>query len=564
MLHFPPESLITVLGVMYSHRKTSNGGDLYLTHHGMQNAPLLELENWYDPDWFAVHRERLAGTSAVFRVPTKPVCGESIDLVVKNCRVGEDVPGDTQTLLEFLHSEFNSPWEEFSLTTELREGKFGDSNVSIPTQDPLAIYVPSEPMQPWQSGRSLDRMKRIKARHPGVNIDILRQYKLVYGWIHGNDLVECLRLLEFSDKEIFQHCARFTARSIATLAMKGFAVADMKPSHIIIGETQVEALKAIHASGGDGIGYIEHLIHAVQYSVIDYELLIRTPEHDKKVYELRRQTYLNDQRDRFVASSLPSFLQATNTMGVPYVFGHCESTDGRLWVVGRNGELFDYFLPERWRCTHSWALSKNTDIFYTLTKDHVHLVWKISRVGETPLLNPHHPQAQAIASHGYNSPFEEFAIAHDLANKGVGTVYMRAIYRTGSDKIVLSSDRSRYLNHMELTSPDGTPILEDGYNYITLRGYFNGPDAWVAMNQNVLCRPMDLAKAVAIEYVPPSLAEDLMNNMLNKLHEAGYDGHFLSMDDFLLAVTPENSLLKTNDDHIDIRICNFELIRRLP
>jgi len=68
---------------------------------------------------------------------------------------------------------------------DLQEGKFGDPAISIRTQYPLAIYVPPKKKQPWQSGRSIDKVKRINARHPGIDIDILKQYKLVYGWIHG-------------------------------------------------------------------------------------------------------------------------------------------------------------------------------------------------------------------------------------------------------------------------------------------------------------------------------------------------------------------------------------------
>jgi len=51
------------------------------------------------------------------------VDGVALDLVVKNCRVGEDVPLDTHTLMQFMNTEFNSPWEEFSLTFEMREGR---------------------------------------------------------------------------------------------------------------------------------------------------------------------------------------------------------------------------------------------------------------------------------------------------------------------------------------------------------------------------------------------------------------------------------------------------------
>ena len=556
------ESIVTVLGIVYAHRSTPDGGELYLTPHGMKHAERLAVENWYDPQWFAKNSERLAGTSSVYRVPTKRVNGNSIELVVKNCRVGEDVPGDTQTLLEFLNAEFNSPWEEFSLTAELGEGKFGDSQILIQTQQPLAIYIPAATMQPWQSGRSRDRLMRVAARHPGIEIDVLRQYKLVYGWIPGKDLMECFELLALPRDVLINHAIRLTQKSIDTLAVKGCAVADMKPSHIIIGESDVQKLMHTLSLGGDGVRFLEQLVDAVQYSVIDYELLVRTPAHDDEVQGKRRQIYLDVQRDRFKSAPLPTYLNDAITMNVPYVFGHCESTDGRLWVVGRNGELFDYFLPERWRCTPSWMLSDTSDIFYTLTKDHIHLVWKISRVGDVPEPPTENPQAKDIITHGYNSPFEEFAIAHDLSSKGVGAVYVRAIYRTGSKKLLNAVDHSRYHSHAGLLSPDGTPILESDFNYITLRGYFNGPDDWVATHQGALCRPQNLADAVETEQITAATGDLFLDQMRNDIYNAGYDGVFLSMDDFLLAVTPDNTLLKKNDGQVDIRVCNFELIKR--
>lgn len=185
-----PESLINILGVVYVHSKTSDGGDMYFTRHGLPLAPLLAIENWYEKEWFEEHREHLQGTGAVYRVPTKQVSGSSMELVVKNCRVGEDVPLDTHTLMEFINAEFNSPWEEFSLVMEMREGKYGPADMAIHTQEPLAIYVPPERMQLWQSGRSRSKINKIKARHPGVDLDILRQYKLIYGWIGGKNVVD--------------------------------------------------------------------------------------------------------------------------------------------------------------------------------------------------------------------------------------------------------------------------------------------------------------------------------------------------------------------------------------
>ena len=106
-----PEQLLQIIGVVYSHHRTSDGGDIYLTQFGMPFSRLLEIDNWYEKLWFEEHREKLEGTSAVYRVRTKELDGSSLDIVVNNSRFGEDVPLDTRTLMEFINAEFNSPWE---------------------------------------------------------------------------------------------------------------------------------------------------------------------------------------------------------------------------------------------------------------------------------------------------------------------------------------------------------------------------------------------------------------------------------------------------------------------
>ena len=168
------EAILNLLSVVFAHRRTSNGGDLYLTRYGLNHSDLLRIDNWYEKKWFENHRERLTGTSSVYRVPTKEINGRSLQLVVKNSRVGEDVPLDTHTLYEFINAEFNSPWEEFALVMEMRDGEYGSLDITLRTQRPLAIYVPPERYQLWQTGRSRDKINKMTRRHPGVNLDILR------------------------------------------------------------------------------------------------------------------------------------------------------------------------------------------------------------------------------------------------------------------------------------------------------------------------------------------------------------------------------------------------------
>ncbi|MFA6471478.1 MAG: hypothetical protein WCU00_05490, partial [Candidatus Latescibacterota bacterium] len=355
-LSVAPPSLMNLLGVVYAHTKMSDEGDLYLTEYGFLYSDLLDIENWFEREWFENHRVKLSGTSSVFRVPTKEIDGKRLTLVVKNNRVGEDVPVDTHTLCEFINAEFNSPWEEFSLAMNLRESRFGSKDIKISTQQPLAIYIPPEKFQLWQTGRSREKINKIVLRHPSINLDILRQYKMVYKWIEGLNIVEAYREIGFTGRELEDQVTPITAKVLHDLEVKGFVMADIKPTHVIISEKHVRQLKNL---GRDGTAntlelqseFLHSLIENNQYSVVDYELLKRSPDYDNQVKSQRRHTYLEDQRDRFQTSPLPPFLSQNEIFDVPYVNGHVESTGGLLWVVGRNPRLFDYFLPERWRRT---------------------------------------------------------------------------------------------------------------------------------------------------------------------------------------------------------------------
>jgi hypothetical protein len=562
------ESLSTVLGVVYTHRKTSDGGDMYLTRFGLQYADLLDLDKWYEPSWFEANRERLEGTSAVYRVPTKPVNGRSIELVVKNCRVGEHVPIETRTLLEFINAEFNSPWEEFALVFEIREGKFGAPDIHCSTQEPLAIYVPPETMQLWQSGRSNAKINRIRAKHPGIDLDILRQYKLIYAWIKGKDVMQLFSEAGMHGDALFAALEPLTKMAMHDLEKKGYVMVDIKPCHIVIAEDEVRRIESIAGVTVEDTlrlrsQVITDLVGRGVYSVIDYELLIRTPEHEEQVNFSRRHSYLDDQRDRMIATPLPSHLAVADILGVPYIFGHAESTGGRLWVVGRNGRLFDYFLPERWRKTHSWKLSENNEVFYTVTKDHIHLVWKTSRVGEAPPVTSSGLYSEKVREYGFNSPFEEFAIAFFCASHGVPSVYMRAIYATGTLKIEQSVDMRCFESHDLLRDPNGRPILLSNHNYITLRGYFNGSDEWVAKQAGGLCRPIDLDQALAKGLIDPLIHHKTFEKTLGNLKNIGYDGSLLRGNDLLCALGPENAFLTDASGEIEVRICNFELVKKI-
>ncbi|MGD0087992.1 MAG: hypothetical protein ABSC24_12790 [Verrucomicrobiota bacterium] len=551
-----PGSAISLLGVDYVHMKTKDGGDLYVTQFGAPFWQNLLPENWYAQEWFETKRKRLEGTSTVYKVPTRRVNGVTLSLVVKWSRVGEGVPLDTLTFNKFIHAEFNSPFEEFSLLMELRKGEAGPPGIRLRTQKPLAIYMPSERLQLWQTGRSEDKIRAKVVRHPGVEIDILRQYVVLYGWVKGLDAVESAEFLKLHDPERAEFLARVTCLATHELWQKGYRVIDMKPAHVILRSGRDRSL--LRDRNGQ-----------LAYALVDYELLERTPEHEQSVRSANRQIYLKHMARRFeadAATPLPAHLHSTNVMGVDYVFGRAESTGGLLWVVGKDPDLFNYFLPERWRRTPKKKLSSHNQVFTTFTKDNINLVWRVSRMGEPPWLTHPESSQEAVREHGFNSPFEEFAYALELSRHGVKTIYPRAVYMTGSKREPdhPAADERRFSELAQLLTPEGEPALRKGCNYITVWGYWNGPDELLAAQDDCHYTAMNAKHACADHLISVPVMEELLRAKAGKLAQCGLEDLNLKPDHLLISFDTRQELVLDAAGKPEVRLCNFELVRRRP
>lgn len=264
----PGAKPVRIAGVHYLHTTPAGGGDLFLTEYGQMFAAQLQPENWLEESWFTARRQRLVGTSMIYRIDTKPQAGRVLDLVVRYSRFGEDVPMDTYTLNKYSTAEFNNPFQEFALLADLRRGRFGPRDLCILTKKPLAIYSPPEEMALWKTGRSEHRVQANLARHPGVSVDIRRLYLVVYWWIKGLDAHQAAEAMGMSGprKEAFK--TEMTDRAAAELRSKGFEMWDIKPAHVI-----VRLKKGTRELLRDRNGQ-------VPYALVDYELLARTDEYE--------------------------------------------------------------------------------------------------------------------------------------------------------------------------------------------------------------------------------------------------------------------------------------------
>ncbi len=251
-----------IQGVEYHHTETADGGDLFITPFGLPFARHLEPDNWLAPAWFDSHCRRLRGTSAIYRSQTKPVNGRMLDLIVRYNRVGQDLPIDTLTRDVHTHAAFNGPFEEFAQIMALRQVRFGPKRSFVPTKRPLAIYSPATRLELWQTGRCQTQMAIKQARLPEIQLDILRPYILVYGWIKGIDAQDAADKFTVVGLSREEFLTQTMAEVEGELEQAGFRVLDMKPAHIIL---------RLDANGRPRRRKDGRLL----YALIDYELLER-------------------------------------------------------------------------------------------------------------------------------------------------------------------------------------------------------------------------------------------------------------------------------------------------
>lgn len=544
------QELLKVLGVEYIHLKLANGDDLYITQYGWPFLELLMPENyWLDKEWYNNNSLKLEGTSSVFKVRSKTINKKHKEFVLKWNRMGQDIPG-VEDNNELINASFNSPFEEFSLVMELREAlKTAKQRVAI--QKPLAIYVPKAQIELNRLGRKEYKIDQTISAHHDIALDKYRSYAVIYEWLKGLDTVSA-----YAKKVLAQDKLEvLTMEGESRLNDVGFTVLDRKPHHVIVR----------YESGNE---LLRDKTGKIVFGLVDYELLERLPHHDKLVKKIRRKEYLKRQKDRFKkteSQEYPPHLTQVNILGVDYVYGHVESTDGRLWVVGKDPYLFDYFLPERWKHTPKNKLSKSSEMYHTATKDNIHVVWKISNVGLQPEMDPFKEDERKALKHGFNSPFEECALAMELSENGLTTIYPRAIYMKGKDRkdVDLCVDDSRYKSHQDILTPEGEPVLIKQREYIIIWGYWNGPDEKLATEDNDYYRGIDILKAYKDKLISEEQYFSFLNKIRTMLHDSGYEDLNLRGNHVMLSLDSNGKIVIDQAGEPELRVCNFELLKKL-
>ncbi len=554
------ELRVRVFGVDYAHIKPPEGGDLYLTRYGWPHLAQLLPAHWYLDRWYAQAGQRLPGsTGHAYRVLTRPTGGRPADLVVKFSRVAQDLPltvatsfPDTVPPEVLASARFNSPWEEFGLVMELRRGSPSPGAVRILTQHPLAIYAPPEEYALWQLGRSEGcflQHDRLLAEDQGstgraIELDIRRIYVVLYQWIKGMDAEAWFAAGDLDEGEF----RGFTPRVIGELKECGFRVLDNKPKHFILRKRQRDGRIMRDREG--------RALHAL----VDFELLQRTPEHHQqfKIRQRRKYWDLLHHQDEPAPAQLPAHLKLAKVFGVSYVTG-TGPDGGRLWVVGQDPELWDYFSPERWLRTPRLKLSLMNEVYRTRSRDNIQVVYRRSRVGTRPRVDPLLSRGRLIREYGFNSPFEEIAIARLLHQMGVSTTHPRAIYRTGhptTTAAYLRDDR-RFADHADLQTPgpDPEPILSRQHDYYTVWDYFRSADPQHGAGWPDARAATDLGRARDDGLLSQREYAELIEQTGRRLRRIGLTDAALSDHECLVSLGKDGTVCRSPDGEVEISLC---------
>jgi len=114
----PAEVKLTSFGVDYVRIDLAEAGEIFLTRFGWPYLRQLLPSSWFADRYYVRHGQRLLGsTGAVYRVPTAPDAGPSIDVVMKFSRVGQEVPLEIASTFPpgtsaqvMANARFNSPF----------------------------------------------------------------------------------------------------------------------------------------------------------------------------------------------------------------------------------------------------------------------------------------------------------------------------------------------------------------------------------------------------------------------------------------------------------------------
>ena len=136
---------------------------------------------------------------------------------------------------------------------------------------------------------------------------------------------------------------------------------------------------------------------------------------------------------------------------------------------------------------------------------------------------------------------------------------------TGHKSTVSSSliDNWRYEIHEDMRTPEGHALLSRQHEYVTIWGYWNGPDDALAAKDEEVYKGIDALSAYREGRLSQREYVNVMRTAKKKLSLAGIEDLSLRGNHLLLSIDREKKLALDEKGIPLIRICNFELLKRL-
>jgi hypothetical protein len=239
------------------------------------------------------------------------------------------------------------------------------------------------------------------------------------------------------------------------------------------------------------------------YALVDYELLERTPEHEQAVRSANRQLYLKHMARRFdtdAANPMPAHLPRHERPGRGLHFWP-RRKHGRIALGGGQGPGPVQLFSAGTLAAHAQEkiVRPQPDFLHAHQGQHQSGVEGFAHGRLAVVEESRGHTRRRRGNYGFNSPFEEFAFAFEMGRHGVKTVYPRAIYMTGRPRGAARqvSDERRYAALADFLTPDGDPVVRKEYDYITIWGFWNGPDELLAAQDGKFYQAVNVKRAFA-------------------------------------------------------------------
>ena len=110
--------------------------------------------------------------------------------------------------------------------------------------------------------------------------------------------------------------------------------------------------------------------------------------------------------------------------------------------------------------------------------------------------------------------------------------------------------------------PTASRSVRREYDYITIWGFWNGPDELLAAQDGIFYRAVNVKRAVTDKLIPRQTMMELMQRMSRRLADCGFEDLNLKPDHLLISFDAAQKLVLDTLGKPELRLCNFELIRR--